>query len=330
MNPFNRFIVLIVGLLFVILLSCTAAEKNKPHLKVAALLKSSTNPYFSLMWEGIKSEADRSHIAVELFWPQNESDFNYQYEFLKYSAFKYDFLILSPSNVDGVASYLPPLKKVGKKIIILDAEINRPSNTNEKEYYDAFIGTDNEAGGELAAEFAESHLPKIENVVILGGFPVLMNTPGRTLSFKKRILMYHPNAKIASFTADYDRDQAKYITKQNINTFLNSDIIFCANDHMALGVIDILSGNAMIPAIIGYDSIREAQQAILEDKLMASVIQFPARMGAEAIKAIIAISEGKVVPTKILIKPEMSIRKVTLDSMKLDDLKKLRKNENAY
>lgn len=288
--------------------------------KIAALLKTSTNPFFQLMWEGIKREADNVGINIGLFWPENETDFEFQYDFIENQASNYDVLIISPSNPDGVVPRLPAIKRKGVKIIMLDIGLSSiPPGADEKDYLDVFLGTDNEEGGRLAAKYGKQFLVnKVHpNVIILGGFQSHMIIPGRTLMFEKEILLFKPDARVTRLVADYDRDKARQVVRKNVDLFRDGDLIFCANDHMALGVIDEMIAKGLnLPPIIGYDSVKEAQQFILEGKLAASIVQFPARMGAEAVKAAIDLSEGRAVQSQVLIPPAITVRKVQIETIR--------------
>jgi len=276
------------------------------------------------MWEGIKQKADEENLNVTLFWPKAESDFNYQYEILKSEAFEYDAIILSPSNVDGVAKYLPPLKAANKTVIILGAGVKIPKTEDSNEYYDVFIGTDNEIGGVLVAEYIKNKINPGSKIILLGGFPMYMTKPGRETSFLNRVRSYHANISISEFVADYDRQKAFQVTENNIGKFMTADVIFCSNDHMALGVIDYFKKFKIKKKaiIIGYDSIREAQQEIVLGNLDASVIQFPAIMGREGVTLLSNSIKNrkKITHENIYINPELSLRKVTVDSIKLGEL----------
>jgi len=296
------------------------AETDVKPIKIAALLKTSSNPYFQLMWEGIKRESDVLGLNVELFWPDKESNFEFQYDFLKSKAQEYDVLILSPSNPGGVVPYLPTIKRADTKIILLDLSLNNlPTNAKDEDYFDVFLGTDNEGGGRLAARYGKQFLisKRYPRVVILGGFPAQMSIPGRTMMFEEEMRLFNPNTIFYKFTANYDRKMASSVVSTNLGAFMNSDLIFCANDHMALGVIDALSAKKeKLPPIIGYDSVKEAQQAIMEGKMAASIVQFPSKMGSEAVKAALALLKKEKVERKILIGPEITVRKIQIETIK--------------
>lgn len=317
---------LILPILLLSSIACSAPGLKSHHVKVAALLKTSTNPYFHLMWEGIKREADLLGIDVQVFWPENESDFEFQYNFIINKITQFDALIFAPSDADTALPYLKELKQHGIPIVVLDADIHFPPGSRSSDYFDAYLGTNNEKGGELAADFLIPLMPKNPTIIIVEGFYKHIFSSGRTLSFRKRIMSELPRAKISEFVGNYDRNIAKTITRKNLKMFKSADAIFCANDHMALGVSDILSPKMKenTPLIIGYDSIKEAQEAILSGKLAASIVQFPARMGSESVKVIKDLLQKKTVATQILIDPEISIRKPTIEVVKLSDLQKRR------
>ena len=319
-----KFCRLILLLLIASHISCAFQNESTRKIKVAALLKSSTNPYFTLMWEGIRSESSRMGIDVDLYWPALESNVDYQYKILSEKASQYDVLILSPSDIRGVVQYLPSIKKAGTSIIVLDVGITVPDGADEKDYFDVLVGTDNEEGGLLAAEYAKKFLNNKSNVVILGGFPQYMVIPGRITAFEQRIKELFPNINITKFTADYEREKAVKVAENNLSTFSNSDVLYCANDHMALGVLDVFGHHNIKkrPHIIGYDSILEAQQAIMEGRMDASVIQFPAQMGKEAVRDAVALRRGEFVSRKIMIKPELSVQRQYIGSVKLGDINK--------
>ena len=154
-------------------LSCQGNATPPRGIKIAALLKTSTNPFFQLMWEGIKQEADLIGVKVDLFWPESESDFAYQYNFLQSKAFDYDALIIAPSNAEGVRDYLPPLRAAGKWIILTDIDFPLLPAMKQLDYYDAFIGTDDAIGAKLVAEFVKKRFRDLMQVTVVAGFSFL-------------------------------------------------------------------------------------------------------------------------------------------------------------
>lgn len=304
-----KFRVVLICILVVFVGACHAPEVKKP--RVAALLKSSTNPFFAMMWGGIKKEADERGIEIERFWPTNEANFEFQTEFLKTRAFEYDAIILAPSNPKEVRNLLPALRRAGKKIVILDEGIPLEKTDRREDYYDSFVATDNVAGGQIAAEFAKNFLKNGGDVVVFAGFD--FNKP-RIAAFRDTVSHLKAKVRLHEFLSDFDREKTHQIVQAHRELFKRCAVIYCANDHMALGVLEELRELHVkrLPIIIGYDSIREAIEEILRGRLAASVVQFPFKMGERGVQDIIALLRGEKVSPATLMPPRLSIRKATI------------------
>lgn len=294
---------------------CTGS--STPKIRVAALLKSSTNPFFALMWEGIKSEADRQGLKVDLYWAEKEENFIYQREFLQSRAKDYDALILAPSNPADAKALLSNWKSAGKSVVVLDEGIPLASGEKASAYYDSFIATDNAAGGRLVAEYTKGHLKPGDTVVVIAGFD--FDKP-RTAAFESHLHELVPDLRIIRHLGYFDRLKSKQITRRHVRAFSTARVIYCANDHMALGVLEELklSGIKKMPLIVGYDSIRAAHEAILRGDLAASVVQFPARMGQEGVRTLKQLIVGGQVSKTILIPPQLSVLRPSVQTIGLE------------
>lgn len=94
------------------------------------------------------------------------------------------------------------------------------------------------------------------------------------------------------------------------------DAIFCANDLLAIGVLQALSliGELRVPAdiaLIGYDDIDFARSAVVS---LSSIRQPTARIGATALDLLIAAAEDPAnhQPEHVVFQPELVIRASTV------------------
>jgi len=96
--------------------------------------------------------------------------------------------------------------------------------------------------------------------------------------------------------------------------------LFAVNDPSALGARAALAnaGKADQIKIVGFDGQPEGKQAIKDGKLYADPIQFPDKIGAEAVRALIQYMNGEDVPKQVLI-PTALYRKA--DAVKDPSLK---------
>ncbi|CAN5315751.1 hypothetical protein BH11ACT7_BH11ACT7_24300 [soil metagenome] len=97
---------------------------------------------------------------------------------------------------------------------------------------------------------------------------------------------------------------------------IRPDALFCANDLLAIGVLQALSltGDLQVPrdiALIGYDDIDFARSAVVP---LSSIRQPTARIGATAVELLINAAEhsAKHQPEHVVFQPELVIRASTV------------------
>ena len=88
------------------------------------------------------------------------------------------------------------------------------------------------------------------------------------------------------------------------------DSVFCLNDPSSLGAAAALESKDLLDKvdIYGIDASPDAKQLIYEGKMVASVAQFPSRIGEEAANAIYDLLEGREVKSYISVPVELVTR----------------------
>jgi LacI family transcriptional regulator len=93
------------------------------------------------------------------------------------------------------------------------------------------------------------------------------------------------------------------------------DAVFCANDLLAIGVLQALTliGGVRVPedvALIGYDDIDFASSAVVP---LSSIRQPTARIGATAVDLLISAAEKSVAhrPEHVVFQPQLVVRAST-------------------
>jgi ABC-type sugar transport system substrate-binding protein len=76
-------------------------------------------------------------------------------------------------------------------------------------------------------------------------------------------------------TAEFKRDVGLTVTEQALQANPDVDAIVAANDDMAFGAAEAVSGAGLDIPIIGFDALPEALQAVQDGTLAATVEQFP-------------------------------------------------------
>jgi ribose transport system substrate-binding protein len=83
--------------------------------------------------------------------------------------------------------------------------------------------------------------------------------------------------------------------------------VFCANDSMALGVIQAVetAGKAGKIVIVAYDNLKAAQDAIRAGKMHGTIEQHPDLMGAKGVEIALKIVAGEKVANEIPIPTDL-------------------------
>ncbi|WP_052487908.1 substrate-binding domain-containing protein [Gordoniibacillus kamchatkensis] len=139
-----------------------------------------------------------------------------------------DLLIISPNEAKPLT---PIVQEVYRKIpvIVLDRDI-------ESSGYTMFIGADNRLIGRGAGEFVSQLLgARGGNVVEIEG--LLGSTPAKDRSdgFREAIAAHGNIRIVGTVTADWLRDKAEDLMREQLRKWPDVDVVFAHNDPMALG-----------------------------------------------------------------------------------------------
>lgn len=99
---------------------------------------------------------------------------------------------------------------------------------------------------------------------------------------------------VASQTANFDRAQGMTVMENMLQA--NPDIqgVFSANDEMALGALEAISGASKTVLVVGFDATDDAIAAV-KDGRMAATVQQPALLGATAVEAAVKLINGETI-----------------------------------
>ena len=300
----NKILFTMAMVFLVLLFSCNDNSNSK---QVYLVLKSSANPFFNEIHNGVKSKIDStSNLIVRS--GKDESDITGQINILKsildYSNSKtVDGLILTPSS--SGRELIPYIKKIydkGIPIVLVDTKIDL-TLLNEVDIDSLpLVVSSNFGGGEQAARFALNKLTKSQDykLLFLGGVESQESAISRKNGFYNEISKDSSrNIDITYQEAKWNRNNAKTITSGFYSLGRKFDVIFGANDEMALGALQAVnlykSEDEKFPLIIGFDAISEARESIKEGILSATVAQNPFKMGQESIKLLNDLQESKKV-----------------------------------
>lgn len=204
-----------------------------------------------------------------------------------------DALVVVP--IDSKALVAPVVRAINRGITVVNIDIKLNEDMLSAAGVDlAYVGPDNfTASYELGCRLS-SCLNSGDKVVMIEGLSVAENAKERKAGFIKAI--EERGLILAdSCPADWETDKAAYVFKQIYNEHTDLKAVFCCNDAMALGVIDVLKSCGKVPGavkVIGFDNDDAMKPLLNEGWLYGTVDAFGSQMAVEGIKRVLKTVDG--------------------------------------
>ena len=259
------------------------------------------NPFFKVIGDTIAAEGAKQ--GYEAIVVSGDKDVAKQSNQIKvFIVKKVSAIVLSPCDSKSIIPVIQEANAAGIPVFTVDIPCNEPgvkivtqvatdNFSGGKEAGVAMIEALGEAGGEVAV----LHFKQAESCQLrVKGFQEVIDAHNAAGRGKIEIVaeLESGGAKDVGFKAAEDALQA--------NPNLRG--IFAINDPAALGARAALekAGKTSV-FIVGFDGQPEGRQAIKDGKIYADPIQFPDKMGAQIVDAIIRHSKGETLPPQLLI-----------------------------
>lgn len=276
------------------------------------------NPFFKVIGDNITTEGKkRGYDAVVV---SGDKDVAKQSNQIKdFIVKKVSAIVLSPCDSKAIIPVIQEANAAGIPVFTVDIPCNEPGVKIATQ-----VATDNYSGGKEAGVAMIEALGEAGGKIAVLDFKQAESCILRVKGFKEVIDAHNKSGKAKiEIVSELDGGGAKDIGFKATEDILQAQVdlrgIFAINDPCALGVRAALekAGKTQV-LIIGFDGQPEGKQAIKDGKIYADPIQFPAKMGAQIVDAIVRHSKGETLPPQILI-PTSLYRKA--DALKDPELK---------
>jgi len=245
------------------------------------------NPFWAAVEAGAKAKGAELGVEVIVVAPPAESDVQAQITQIEdLIAQGVEGIALAPTDPNALAPVVEAAKAAGIPVVFVDTRGINEGVT--------FIGTNNEVGAALAADFMCKNLPAGSDVAILQGL-ISQSTGQARADGSKKGLTDCGLKVVAEQTAEWDRAKGLSVTENILAGNPNIKGIFGSNDNMALGAVEALKSAAKLAdvMVVGFDANPDAAASILAGEMTASVAQAPANMGGFGIQALVDLKAGK-------------------------------------
>lgn len=291
--------------------------KSKGTLGVSLLTLD--NPFFKVIGDSITSNGKTNGYNTIVV--SGDRDVAKQSNQVKdFIVKKVSAIVLSPCDSKSIIPVIQEANAAGIPVYTVDIPCNEPGVAIVTQ-----VATDNFSGGKEAAVAMIEALGEAGGKIAVLHLKQAESCQLRVKGFRERIESHNNGSKSKiTIVAELESGGAKDLGFKATEDVLqaNADLrgIFAINDPAALGARAALekAGKAQQVSIVGFDGQPEGKQAIKDGKIYADPIQFPEKMGAKIVEAIIKHSKGEELPAQILI-PTSLYRQA--DALKDDTLK---------
>ena len=253
------------------------------------------NPFFVTLTEGARKAATENN--VELVVVDAGDDAAKQTSDIEDLVSRnVGVLIVNPVDSDAVAPAVKSAMSQGIKVIAVDRGVNGVD-------VDCQIASDNVAGARMATEYLMDLVGEGAKVAELQGVPGASATIDRGAGFHQ--VADQSLQVAASQTANFNRAEGMTVMENILQSDGTIKGVFAHNHEMALGAEEAVAASGKDIKIVGFDATDDAQKAVKDGKMAATVAQKPDKMGETAIGTAVKIMAGETVEKSIPVEVEL-------------------------
>ncbi|MFA0752756.1 MAG: hypothetical protein IMHGJWDQ_000518 [Candidatus Fervidibacter sp.] len=278
-----------------LLLAFAPVLPQKKQWHIAIVPKALTGEYWVRCKKGAEAAAKQFGVRLTFIGPSAETEVDKQIDIVENLITRgVDAIGISPCDGKALVPVIEKAVAKGIPVVTVDSD----AKTNKRL---AYIGTDNEKAGEMAARELVKLMGGKGKVLIIQGVPGAENLMQRVKGFK-RVIARYPQIRIASEQAcQSDQALALNITENALTAHPDLGGIFGVNAPGAPGAAQAVKavGKAGKVKIVGFDALPDTVRYCAEGVIQAIVEQRPYRMGYLAVRYLKEALEGKKIPRMV-------------------------------
>lgn len=270
-------------------MGCRQSNASSPKYNIVIIPRSLNKTFHPTLVKGAIEEARTRNVELQVFAPPSARDYQYQKEAIREISSRNDLhgVLLTPNHSGALFDELKQLDDKKIPFVIVDSPMDFAGRESEFNYYCGYVGTDNRYGGKIAAEYIAKELAGGE-LLLIRGVETHQSSIDREAGFLNTMNKYPHFSVSGVISGRWDRDPTiKALEKLPESQLIDIDAVFACNDSMALGAATYFSRYAKRPLIVGYDGLLNAQRAIVNGSMDATVVQTPYAMGQTAVMRLV-------------------------------------------
>lgn len=278
----------------------TSDNKSAPGKpKVALVMKSLANEFFSTMAEGARKHQAANAASYDLVVNgiKNETDLAEQVNLVEQMiAQQVNAIVIAPADSKALVTVLKHAKDAGILVVNIDNKLDADVLT-QANLKVPFVGPDNRAGARTVGEALAKQLKAGDKVAIIEGIPTAFNGQQRRLGFEDA--MKGAGANIVSVQSGrWEMETANNVASAMLSEHADLKAILCANDNMALGAVSAIqaAGKTGKVLVVGFDNISAVRPLLDKGQVVATADQHGDQLAVFGIEAALKILRGEAPP----------------------------------
>jgi len=271
---------------------------------VGLVMKTLTNPFFAEMEQGARRAAESLGAELVVRTAAQETSIEQQIAIVdEMIRTDVDAIVIAPGDSGRLIPVLKKAQEHGVVVVNVDNELDPQLAASFGLAPIPFVSVDNAEGADkAAAALVAAAAPGQLDALIVEGIRDAANSEARRQGARRAFTASGRVEVVASEPANWKIDEARAVAEAAFRAFPDIDIVFAANDMMALGVIEYLrtAGRDRV-LVAGYDDLAEARRAIREGRLVATVDQSAAGQGALGVEIALKALKGEPVPRRTML-----------------------------
>lgn len=281
-------VILVIGLVA----GCGSSNNgggDKKQGTIGFSVSTLNNPFFVSLKDGVEKQAKELGLKVKIVDAQNDpaKQANDIADLLESGV---SVLIVNPVDSAAIATSVEAANAKNIPVITVD-------RSTDKGKVVAHIASDNVKGGEMAAQLIVDKLGNGTKVAEIEGIPGASATRERGQGFHN--VADKSLDVVAKQSADFDRTKGLNVSTNILQANPDVKAFFAHNDEMALGAIQAAKSAGKQVFIVGFDGTADAEKAVQDGTLAATIAQQPELMGKIAVDTASKVIKGETVESKI-------------------------------
>jgi ribose transport system substrate-binding protein len=303
---------LITALLALILVPEACNPRKRPVYAVVP--KGTAVIHWQTVHAGAVAASRESGVDIEYNGPAVESDFARQIIILDDFINQHvDGILLAPGDRDALVPAIRRAKRAGIPLTIVDSG----AHTDD---YVSFVGTDNYAGGVLAAKRLAEILGGSGRIIMTAGIAGGEATLARERGFLDTLTKHSPDVKLVAWQYGMcDRARSLAVTEDMLTANPGVSAIFASNESSSVGAAQAVKGRGFAHniKIVGFDTSPTLVGDLNAGVIDSLVLQDPFQMGYQGLKTLLDYRSGRKTPRNIEFPPVLATRdNVTVASIR--------------